>query len=142
MTRQQLINLCEISRNSTTDIEIIVNEFLSEKNSTLAYKLCVDFWLKDFHPDFTFKAIHGAKLKSIIKQLQTLMKLRGTSVTDESTADTFKTFCAKLPKFYQNKDLSILDSKFNEIIQEIKNVSQTKSITNSKEEAKRILDGV
>ena len=79
------------------------------------YQLCVDFWLKEFHPDWEFKGIHGKALKSIIKQLNKIIKDNAT------IPDSFKHVCLNLPEWYKNKDLQIIDSKFNEIITEIKN---------------------
>ncbi len=96
------------------------------------YQLCVDFWLKDFHTDFTFNATSGKKMKSIIKQFQVLLKNNGKEVSVNTLFESFKIMCQKLPEWYRNKDLSVIDSKFNEIIQEIKN-----GTTNTKQEQRK-----
>lgn len=96
-----------------------------------SYQLCVDFWLKEFHPDFNFNATAGKKMKSIIEKFKTLLKNNGKEITENTIFESFKIMCIKLPEWYKNKDLSVIDSKFNEIIQEIKNG------TNSKQEQRK-----
>ena len=54
-------------------------------------------------------------LKSIIKKIEKLRK----NETD-SIVELFKFICLKLPEWYKDKDLPIIDSKFNEIIEQIK----------------------
>lgn len=104
----------------------------SEKNSVLgtnklfedqkksAYSMIVDFWMKDFHPDFYFSATSGKKLKSIITKIKALLVKHNDIQTDDRVADFFKMTCHNLPDFYKNKDLDMIDSKFNEIVQELK----------------------
>ena len=71
-------------------------------------------------------------MKSIIKQFQVLLKNNGKEVSANTLFESFKIMCQKLPEWYRNKDLSIIDSKFNEIIQEIKN-----GTTNTKQEQRK-----
>jgi len=84
------------------------------------YQLCLDFWLKDFHPDFTFGGQQGKALKSIIIKISRVLEDNGTASEKISIADTFKLICLKLPEWYKGKDLPVIDSKFNEVITEIK----------------------
>lgn len=84
------------------------------------YVLCIDFWLKEFHPGWTFSAQKGKALKSIIKKIHFSLKDRNLEYTPEEILRSFKLICNKLPEFFKNKDLEIIDSKFNEIISEIK----------------------
>lgn len=78
------------------------------------YKLCVDFWLKEFHEGWTFGGQQGKAMKSILKKLHQLNAL-------ESPVNLFKVICFRLPEWYKDKDLPIIDSKFNEIVEQIKN---------------------
>lgn len=91
------------------------------KKESNVYKKCVDFWLKEFHPDWTFDAVQGKSLKSIITKIKKLQEKTGKVVTDELIIEVFQIICKKLPEWYQNKDLQLINSKFNEIITEIKN---------------------
>jgi len=97
-----------------------------EAKPLLDYQLMIDFWLKEFHPDFNFNAIHGKAIKSIIKKIEKLRKN-----PNDSVVDTFKVICQRLPDWYKTKDLQIIDSKFNEIIEEIKQQNNGKSAKNS-----------
>ncbi len=81
----------------------------------LDYQISVDFWLKEFHPDFTFGDVQGKAIKSILKKIEKLRKN-----PNDSIFETFKLICLRLPYWYKTKDLQIIDSKFNEIIEEIK----------------------
>ena len=91
------------------------------------FQLCVDFWLKEFHPGFSFGTVHGKNMKSIITKIRTQLKLSSQEITDQGVAEAFRVLCKKLPDWFKNKDLQIIDSKFNEIISEIKNRKNGKS---------------
>jgi len=91
-----------------------------------SYRQIIDFWLKEFHIGFTFNATSGKKVISIISKFKTLLKNEGRAVSDESVVNAFKYMCLHLPDFYKDKDLSMLESKFNEIILEIKNKNDGK----------------
>jgi response regulator RpfG family c-di-GMP phosphodiesterase len=85
-----------------------------------SYSLLVEFWLKEFKPDYCFKAVDGLKMKSIIKQIKHKLTHAGNEPTEENILNSFKLVCLKLPEWYKTKDLSIIDSKFNQIVEEIK----------------------
>lgn len=86
------------------------------------YQPCLDFWLKEFHPDWTFGGQQGKALKSILKKIEKLRKNENDSIVE-----LFKLICLKLPDWYKDKDLQIIDSKFNEIIEQIKTANNGKS---------------
>ena len=92
--------------------------------SQLDYNKLVEFWLKEFRIGWTFGGQQGKAMKSIIKKIKALK-------SNSEPIDVFRVICSKLPKWYENKDLQIIDSKFNEIISEIKN-SQNGKTDNSK----------
>ena len=98
---------------------------LPEKDILSDYKFCVDFWLKEFHVGWSFGGQQGKALKSILKKIKSLK-------STDSDFNVFKLICLKLPEWYKEKDLSIIDSKFNEIIEEIKTTANGKSTNNSK----------
>ena len=73
-------------------------------------------WLKDFKQGWTYTGMHGKSLKLILKKLE--------SIATGDKKDVFAMFvylCKNLPDWYKDKDLPILNSKFNEIVTEIKN---------------------
>lgn len=98
--------------------EILNNKVIDEAKNLLPsdYTLCVDFWLKEFHVGWTFSGQHGKALKSIISKIKKVL------IKNEATVpETFKVICLNLPEWFKQKDLPIIDSKFNELITEIKN---------------------
>ena len=101
-----------------------------EKEVPPEYVPIVDFWLKQFHIDWTFGATHGKMVKEIIGKIRDVMKKTdGQVITPESVVDAFKLICNNLPEYYKNKDLQVLNSKFNEIITEIRNQKHGKPRT-------------
>jgi len=84
-----------------------------------SYKQCIDFWLKEFHKDFTFGGQQGKAMKSIIKKIKTLCQGRNMEGTTEQIVASFKKMCLNFPEWYKDKDLQVIDSKFNEIIHQI-----------------------
>lgn len=101
----------------------------------------IDFWLKEFHVDWSFSATDGKKINSIINKLKKSLSVTRPNFTEEDVLNLFKTFCLNLPEFYKTKDLSILESKYDTIIEEIKqnkNGQQTrKTAVQSAKEASR-----
>lgn len=96
---------------------VLTPETPKKKEETKDYLACVDFWLKEFHPDWTFGGVHGKAMKSIIKKLSSILK------DTANVPDSFRFICQNLPQWFKDKDLQIIDSKFNEIITEIKKIS-------------------
>ncbi len=94
-------------------------------NSTLEYSQCTEFWLKEFHEGWTFGGQQGKAMKSIIKKIKALN-------TTEAPVNVFKIICLKIPEWFKDKDLPVIDSKFNEIIEQIKNNSNGITTNKSK----------
>jgi hypothetical protein len=146
--------LKKVERNPTvvesvaTDSTVIVNvtdnvivtdkvKVIKDNNKDVAkmplvyYQPCLDFWLKEFHPDWTFGGVQGKALKSLIKKIEKLRKNENDSIVE-----LFKIICWKLPDWYKDKDLPIIDSKFNEIIEQIKTQNNGKSANKHNELSK------
>jgi hypothetical protein len=87
-----------------------------EKPKDVVYTQCVDFWLKNFHPGWTFGGTQGKALKSLINKIRTI----SAGSTDATVVATFQKLCQMLPEWYKQKDLPVIDAKFNEIVTEIK----------------------
>lgn len=88
------------------------------------YSQIVEFWLKEFKIGWTFSAVHGKALKSLISKIKKIIKDTNKEPTDILILATFKKLCTSLPDWYKDKDLQIIDSKFNEIITQIQNGTQ------------------
>lgn len=88
------------------------------------FKDCTHFWLKEFHDGWHFGGPQGKSLKDILTKLRKIVT-PGTTVVD-----TFKTFCLKLPDYYKDKELQVLNGKYNEILTEIK--KQTNGVSRKK----------
>lgn len=109
---------------------------VAKKNLQLSeYQICVDFWLQEFHKGWTFNGQQGKALKSIILKIKKVLKDGNKEINKNSIFESFKFICLKLPEWYKTKDLQVLDSKFNEIVQEIKNPKNGKSDTESRKQS-------
>lgn len=91
----------------------------ANEESDESYKLCIEFWLKEFHKDFTFGGQQGKAMKSIIKRMKSICISRGLEGTTDQIVASFKKMCLNLPEWYKDKDLPTIDSKINEIIHQI-----------------------
>lgn len=107
-----------------------------EKPTDEAYRQCVAYWLKDFHLGWTFGAIHGVALKSILAKIR---KAQPDSANATVVA-TFKKLCQSLPEWFKDKDLPVINSKFNEIITQIQRGPQ-KGTWNQQNSAERMFGG-
>lgn len=123
----------EIEEIDLTQIEIKNEKIQKEKSSakkekvekepspyfsTLS-KLWFDFYEFNFNFKPVFTATDGAKLRSIISKLSQLAKDKGRIFNEDNAKDYFKRFLelSYQDEFYRtNYSLSILDSKFNQII--------------------------
>lgn len=113
-------------KKKTTTKEYVAKKLPPQQD----YTECIDFWLKEFHPDFSFGGQQGKALKSIIIKISKVLENNGTNSEKITIAETFKLICNKLPEWYKTKDLPIIDSKFNEIITEIKQQKNGKQQSN------------
>ncbi len=111
----------------------------TKEKQRACYGLMVDFWLKEFHSGWTFGAIHGKSIKSIIKKVETTLKAGGNvnAEKDEVIVNFFKIMCQNLPEWFRDKDLPILDSKYNEIIHQIQ-AGPKKDLWNSRPSASSV----
>lgn len=80
----------------------------------------IDYWLKDFHPDWNFSVTDGKKINELIKKLKRSLSSKRTEYTDDDVLNLFMAFCKKLPEFYKSQNLSVLEAKYDTIIEEIK----------------------
>jgi hypothetical protein len=96
-----------------------------------AHQQCVEFWLKEFHPGWTFGAVQGKALKIMLRKLETILQAAGKEITAEEITNTFKYVCQNLPEWYKEKDLQVINSKLNEVITEIKNNKNGTATTQS-----------
>ena len=111
-----------VSVNVNDSVNVIEKRKKEKKidDTRSSFQLCVDFWLKTFHPGWKFNATTGKHLKTIISNLENELKATGRDPTPETVAELFQAFCEKLPDWFKDKDLQILNSKYNEIITEIR----------------------
>lgn len=94
---------------------------VKEKKPMTLYQKFVDVWLKEYREGWKFTAIDGKKMKSMIGNIERSLKNHGSVITEDSCVDLFRQFLNKLPDFYKTKSLSILESNYDSIIEEIKN---------------------
>jgi hypothetical protein len=112
-------------QKKSQDVAKVIREGGEVVPADYAYPKMVEFWLKDFHPGWSFGKMHGSAIKSLIKKIEVLVKetLKNEQIEarPEVIASTFIFICRNLPDWFRCKDLPVIDSKFNEIVEEIKN---------------------
>lgn len=111
-----------------------------EKN--VVYIQCVDFWLKTFHPGWTFGAIQGKHLKQLLNKIKTsLLEGKKFVYSDSVHVNAFQYFCLHLPDYFKDKELAKLNSSYNEILEQMKKgVTPQNNGYNSKNSAARYND--
>lgn len=105
------------------------------------YAQCVDIWLKKIHPDWTFGGAQGKAIKSIIKKIETVIRAAGSAdsgPTDATVVAFFEAFCLNMPEWFRNKDLQIIDQKFNEIMTQIQQGGKKKDDFHSRNSSERL----
>lgn len=113
-------------------IDKLVNlETSKPRNNKTLYQLAVDFWL-EFKVDYIFDGMSGKHLKKLLEKIKELLHKNGSDESDESIIQLFSAMCNNLPAWYKDKDLSVINSKFNEIIEQIKNNKNESSTTKRK----------
>jgi len=115
---------------------IVVDSDESTKKPLSLHQLLCATWLKELHPGWTFTAQNGKEIKSIGEKFKKLLVQQNKIPTDQTISDAFKYMCLNLPEWYKDKDLSKINSGFNEIIEQIKNVKNGKSINNKQSQSK------
>lgn len=93
----------------------------SKESNNKPYTACVDVWLKEIHPGWIFGGMQGKAMKSIVKKIRATFHANNVAPTDVEIVEFFRTMCGNLPKWFKDKDLQVLDSKYNEIISQIDN---------------------
>lgn len=114
--------------NVNNDNNISIVDMESPKELSL-YETIVEYWLKEFRQGWTFTGQHGKSVKSIITKIKTVQHGANKESTDKSVLESFKLICTNLPDWYLDKDLPVINSKFNEILIQIKDKKNGKSIT-------------
>lgn len=114
---------------------IVVSDEPTIKPKTLHQMLCAT-WLIDTHPGWTFTAQNGKEIKSIGDKFKKILIAQNKAPTDQTISDAFKYMCINLPDWYKDKELSKINSGFNEIIEQIKNIKNGKTITGKQSQSK------
>lgn len=111
------------SKNITINntINSIGSAGTSAKKDTFLFNECRHYWLTEVHAGWSFDGSQGKALKSLISKLKASLKNAGNDVTDNSTLDAFKILMQALPEWFRDKELNVINSKYNEIINQIKN---------------------
>jgi hypothetical protein len=107
------------------DVVIKADVVKPELYRNWVYSQCVDFWLKDFHVDWEFGGMQGKAMKSVITKIGNTFRKRGQEPTYGDVVDFFKVFCRNLPVWFSDKDLNVIDQKYNEIIEQIEKGKST-----------------
>jgi hypothetical protein len=92
---------------------------------TTVFNMAKDYWLNVFHPGWHFDGAKGKALKSLLAKIKKLLNDRSREPdkpepNNEEVLNLFIAFCQHLPEYYKTKDLLIIDSKYNEILEELK----------------------
>lgn len=86
-----------------------------------AYTPIVKFFCEEYWPDYKFfGARDGKQVKEIISQIERMLSRHGEDYSAERVVEFFSAVVTNAPQFYQKKSLPIINSKFSEIVEEIK----------------------
>lgn len=95
---------------------------LTEITVTKVFNDCRLFWLEEFHKGWSFDGAEAGALKKLLDKIRTTIEQGGKFVySEQQHTITFKYFCWHLSEYYKGKDLKVLNSKFNEIIEQMRN---------------------
>lgn len=104
------------------------------KQNSQTFTECTRIWLKEIHPGWKFNATEGKKLKSIISKIKQELRYSGYEGTLQDEINYFEYLCRHLPQWYQDKNLSIIDSHFDTIVTQIsKNTNKQKYVARETE---------
>lgn len=82
---------------------------------------CKNHWLNEVHKGFIFSAAKGAALNQLLTKIKESYKLAGVDYIEEIIVEAFKRFCKGLNGTWcEDKDIDVVNGKYNEIIIEIK----------------------
>lgn len=115
-----------------------------DQNAGKIHKALVDIWVKR-HPTWVFRGPRdGKQIKEIIQQIQIFWRVSsgGIEPRPENVIEFFETLLEHLPDFYKNQDLTVINSKFGPIVEEIINNPNGKPITRKKQSAHDFIDGL
>lgn len=112
-----------------------------------AFQSCVDHWLKVVHPGWSFKPVDGKAMNSIIDRIQKRLEKReefanGIAIPVEIIVNSFKHIMKKLPAWYLIQTLPVIDSKFDSVIDQIRDGGGKGNNWNSKASASRIIESL
>lgn len=119
----------------------LFSEYESKKKVS-AYSKCVEIWLT-LHKGWAFGAVHGRKLKSIIKKIEQSCKAVGLAGDDEQKIAAWMKMCLWISQdeYYKFEDLQVIDSHYNKIVTKIQHgKSNGKEKWSSKTSTQRIID--
>lgn len=80
----------------------------------------LDIWKIHFEDDFFHSPAEAAALLNLQKKLIFSLKAAERPFDDETVKETFKALLQHLPTWYRDKGLMILNSKYNDIIKQIR----------------------
>lgn len=137
----------QIKNNLNINVDSKKSTANPKKQPNPAFAPMVEFFCKEYWTNYEFKgARDGKQINEIINQIERLFVKSGRVVTTESVVDFFKSVIRSLPKFYQYKNLTKINSGFSEIIEEIKNnkngTKAESSIDKQKREAREFRDSL
>ncbi len=134
LTNEVLVNTVE-SNDSTyqkplfpVNVDLSTRDHLeprkNKKNQAPAnpvFVACVDIWLKEVHPGWGFKAVDGKALNGILAQMRRYSRQKNeVDISDDKLLQFFRHLTTHLPAFYKNQTLSVINSKFDPIVDEIR----------------------
>jgi len=115
-------NNIEEGLNSIADEESAEEIMPLKSKEESAHHRIIQHFFEVLHPTFIFSPMHAKTVKEIIGKTKTLLsRAKDRNVTEESIGDFVIKVLDHLPGFYQEKDLTTINSKYNEIILELKN---------------------
>lgn len=100
--------------------------------STSVHHKVINLFFTEMHPEFVFSPVHGKQVKELIQKTKKLFDKKNRDITDDSVFDFIKMFFMNLPEWHKTKDLQTINSKFNEIVEELKKTKNGQTSNSTK----------
>jgi len=126
-TTNEYLNINEEFNNSSeTDKNSISVEANLKTKKTSAHHRIISKFFDEMHDDFVFSPVHAKSVGLLRKNITALLKKHNRVADDQEVGDFALQLFDKLPSYYLDKDLAVINSKFNEIVLQIKNTTNGK----------------
>ncbi|WP_298845472.1 hypothetical protein [uncultured Clostridium sp.] len=121
LDNNNILNINEEFKNSSdkSKMSSSVEADLKTKEDSAHHRIISKFF-EEMHPEFIFSPVHAKSVSLLRKNIEATFKKNSRVADDKSVGDFGILLLENLPSYYLDKDLAVINSKFNEIMLQIK----------------------